>query len=153
METESDYFPGKIFQVSSPLHSGRKDDHGKERFDLIPPYALLELARVYTMGASKYEDRNWEKGMKWGRVFAAIMRHLWQWWGGLRIDHESGLSHLSHAAWGCFALLEYDRRGIGEDDRSKSLHLQRSGKALGSLPSNDNKMGCQGAFKACPIRE
>ena len=97
----------------------RKYDNEKERFDLIPPGPLLELARVYTYGAGKYADRNWEKGLAWGRIFAAIMRHLWKFWRGEWVDDESGLPHLAHAAWGCFALLEYMNTHPELDDRPK----------------------------------
>uniref|UniRef100_UPI001E4FF338 dATP/dGTP diphosphohydrolase domain-containing protein n=1 Tax=Acetomicrobium sp. S15 = DSM 107314 TaxID=2529858 RepID=UPI001E4FF338 len=38
------------------------------RYDLIPSDALRELAKVYTVGAEKYGERNWEKGMSWGRA-------------------------------------------------------------------------------------
>jgi len=102
----------------SPAMEGRKDDQGKARFDLLPPDALFEVVRVYTYGASKYNDRNWEKGIKWGRVFAAICRHCFAWWRGEREDQESGIHHLAHAAWGCLAVLAYELRGMGEfDDR------------------------------------
>lgn len=99
------------------LKEGTKYDGDKERFDLIPAEALIDLARVYTMGAKKYEDRNWEKGIKWGRIFAAIMRHLWQFWRGEEIDEESGLPHVSHAAWGCFTLHYYMKYRREFDDR------------------------------------
>jgi len=88
---------------------GRKDDAGKLRYDLVPPAALEELVAVYTYGAKKYEDRNWEKGIEQGRIFAAIMRHLWSFWKGEYNDKESGLPHLAHAAWGCFTLLFYNK--------------------------------------------
>ena len=97
---------------------GVKYDEGKERFDLIPPGPLMELAMVYTVGAQKYSDRNWEKGMAWGRVFAAVMRHLWKWWHGEKVDPEDGLSHLAHAAWGLFALMEYGNTHPELDDRT-----------------------------------
>lgn len=45
------------------------------------------------------------------------MRHLWAWWRGEDTDPESGLSHAAHAAWGCFALLEYARTHPELDDR------------------------------------
>jgi len=99
---------------------GRKDDQDKLRFDLIPPGPLQDLVAVYTMGARKYDSRNWEKGLSWGRVFGAIMRHLWAFWKGEDNDQESGLSHLAHAAWGCFALLEYHQTHPEMDDRSRS---------------------------------
>jgi hypothetical protein len=99
------------------LKEGVKYDGEKARFDLIPPGPLEALADIYTYGAGKYEDRNWEKGIKWGRVFGAIMRHLWAFWRGEDVDEESGRSHLAHAAWGCFALLEYSKTQKSFDDR------------------------------------
>ena len=99
--------------------SGRKDDSGKLRYDLIPHDALEELARVYTIGAAKYEDRNWEKGMQWGRIFAAMMRHAWAFWRGERHDPVDGQHHLASVAWCALALLSYDLRSIGEDDRPR----------------------------------
>lgn len=95
---------------------GARFNEGKVRFDLMPPDALWELAKVYTFGARKYKDRNWEKGMVWGICFAAAMRHLWKWWRGERNDPESGLHHLAHAAWNCMAALSYELRGMTQHD-------------------------------------
>src|SRR5690606_30022219 len=61
---------------------GVKYDQEKERLDLIPFEAIFALGKVLTYGAQKYTNRNWEKGMDWGRLFGAAMRHLWCWWGG-----------------------------------------------------------------------
>ena len=107
------------------MNQARKDDHGKLRFDLIPPGALKELAAVYTVGAQKYGDRNWEQGLAWGRVFAAIQRHLWAWWGGEELDPEDGLSHLAHAAWGCFTLMEYAQTHPEMDERGVHRNIPR----------------------------
>ena len=98
---------------------GIKYDGGKLRYDLIPVDALEELVKVYTVGAQKYGDRNWEKGMEWGRIFGAIQRHLWAFWKGEDHDPETGILHLSHACWGCMALIHYYNHQIGEDDRKK----------------------------------
>ena len=116
------YSPSEMMAVlEAEKHSeGRKDDEGKARFDLLPPDALWEVVRVYTFGAGKYGDRNWEKGIRWGRVFAAICRHLFAWWLGERHDPETGLSHLAHAAWGCKTLLAYELRGMTEFDERKT---------------------------------
>ena len=73
---------------------GRKFDSNKLRFDLIPVEPLQELARVYTIGAKKYGDRNWENGLSWSRLFAAMMRHAWKFWMGERNDPEDG-QHMS----------------------------------------------------------
>lgn len=97
---------------------GRKDDEGKLRFDLLPVDALAEVTDVFTEGASKYGDRNWEAGMRWGRVFSAAMRHLWAFWWGEELDAETGRHHLAHAACCVLFLLAYALRGnVGVDDR------------------------------------
>lgn len=98
--------------------AGRKDDGGKPRYDLIPPEMLEGVAAVLTYGAAKYEPRNWERGMAWGRVFGALMRHMWAWWRGQSHDPESGLPHLSHAACCVAFLMAFESRRVGDDDRS-----------------------------------
>ena len=99
------------------IGKGGKADRGKARYDLIPAEALEGMAQALTVGLDKYEDRNWEHGMDWGRVYGALQRHLWAWWGGEEIDPESGLSHLHHAAC-CVAFLQtYEAREIGTDNR------------------------------------
>ena len=79
------------------MNEGRKNDDGKLRYDLLPPDALEGVVAVLTYGCKKYSDRNWENGIKYGRVFAALMRHMWAWWRGEENDVETGLSHLDHA--------------------------------------------------------
>lgn len=102
--------------MNQPSLGARKDDAGKLRYDLIPPEAFAEVVRVYTAGSAIYEDRNWEKGTNWGRYFAAMMRHAWAWWaGGSR--HDEGMHHLASVAWYCLALMHYEARRLGTDDR------------------------------------
>ena len=96
---------------------GIKNDEGKLRFDLIPVYPLEELARVYTLGAGKYDDHNWRKGFKWGRIFAAMCRHAWAWWRCERNDAQDGQLHLASVAWCAFTLMEFERFKLGEDNR------------------------------------
>lgn len=110
------------------MSGGRKDDSGKIRLELIPPELLFAVGTILTFGAKKYADRNWEQGMKWGRVFGALMRHLWCWWGGKlptstnfvfgELDDETECSHLWHAACCIAFLITYENRKIGEDDRA-----------------------------------
>jgi hypothetical protein len=94
-------------------------NQGKIRYDLIPPWALEQIAKVYTYGTIKYDDDNWWKGMKWRKdVFGCIERHIKKWFRGEKLDDESNLHHLAHAAWNCIALMEYERNRIGTDDRN-----------------------------------
>jgi hypothetical protein len=101
---------------------GKKDaarfNTGKVRFDLIPPTALEEIAKVYTYGTLKYSDNNWWKAFNWRKdTFSCITRHINKWLRGEKFDDESGLHHLAHAAWNCIALMEFERNNLGKDDR------------------------------------
>ena len=99
------------------MSGGRKDDLGKPRMELLPPTALLEVATVLTMGAAKYGDWNWFKGMKWSRLLGAANRHLAAFSTREDNDAESGCSHLAHAICCLLFLLTYKQLGLGEDDR------------------------------------
>lgn len=110
-----------------PPSEGVKHDSGKARIELVPPELVFAVANILTFGAIKYADRNWELGMSWGRVFGAMMRHLWAWWGGKgpttksflfdELDAETGMSHLWHAACCLAFLIAYEERSVGKDDR------------------------------------
>lgn len=103
-----------------PVHKGVKFDHGKTRYELIPPEGVAAVATILTGGAAKYGDRNWEQGMDWSRPYGALMRHLHAWWSGEDRDRDTGHSHLWHAACNLFFLITYERRSVGQDDRPKS---------------------------------
>jgi|SRR3954463_3762959 len=100
-----------------------------DRYDLIPPLPLNMLARHYGIGARKYADRNWEKGYKWSKSFAAMMRHAWLFWWGEDYDNHyancpencvdhTGSHHLVAVAWHAFAMLEFARTCPQLDDRN-----------------------------------
>lgn len=88
-----------------------------ERYDLMPVSPLAEVARVYGMGAAKYEPRNWERGYDWSLSYAALQRHLNAFWGGKSLDDESGFHHLAHAVFHCFAMMEWEATHPELDDR------------------------------------
>jgi hypothetical protein len=95
---------------------GRKDDKGKlQRFDLIPPEPLWALAELYGIGAKKYADRNWEHGIVYGRVYAALLRHLEAWRQGEDYDPDNGQHHLDSVNWNGFALRTFEARGKGAE--------------------------------------
>lgn len=77
---------------------GIKHDAGKAPLSLVPPEALLEVARVFGFGAAKYARNNFRHGMDWSRLQDAAERHWKQWQMGEDLDPESGLHHLAHAA-------------------------------------------------------
>lgn len=101
------------------IEPATRGDAGKARYDLLPADALHALVEVYTKGAEKYAPRNWEKGMSWSRCFGSLMRHAWAFWRGETHDPETGCHHMAMAAWNCLALVAYDLRQAGADDRPK----------------------------------
>ena len=89
---------------------GQKFDENKSRHDLVPPDAYGLIVDVFTYGARKYAPRNWEKGIGYGRLFSAILRHLWAFWRGEEKDEDSGLPHLAHAGCTIMMLLAHTQR-------------------------------------------
>lgn len=89
--------------------TGRKDDLGKVRYELIRPKAYELWARVLTYGADKYGDHNWELlDNAEGRYYGALIRHLEAWRRGQSLDEESGLPHLAHALTNIAILIELE---------------------------------------------
>jgi hypothetical protein len=104
---------------------GTKYDQGKLRWDLLPP-EFEEVVKVIGYGATKYEDRNWEKGIAYSRFISASFRHIFAWIKGERSDPETGLHHLAHATCCLLFLLTYEMRRMEQFD-------DRAGKREGSL--------------------
>jgi dATP/dGTP diphosphohydrolase len=97
---------------------GFKMDKGKPRNDLFPVSAEDAISEVLTYGVNKgYPERNWEDGMKWSRVYAALRRHLNRWWRGETIDPESGFNHIKHVLTNAAFLVEYSETHPELDDR------------------------------------
>lgn len=101
---------------------GSRFSEGKPRYDLIPPAFLKALAAHFAAGATKYGERNWEKGMPWSEYVRAAMGHLNEWClGNNKDDPDPKLpekyvaDNLVSAAWNIICLWESQRREIGED--------------------------------------
>jgi hypothetical protein len=94
-------------------------NEGKIRMDLIPSYALKEVAKVFTYGAEKYTvkdndgniiskgDDNWKKGQPWMSVIASAKRHIEEFVAGNDCDEESSLLHIAQATTNLMFLLEF----------------------------------------------
>ena len=80
--------------------TAKKYDNEKPMMDLIEPEFLIKMAEVLTFGANKYGRENWKEngGLAPHRLYAAGQRHLNTYWSGEKMDSESGMSHLAHAA-------------------------------------------------------
>lgn len=97
---------------------GLRYNTGKLRYDLLEPTAIKELVKVFTKGAEKYSDRNWENGMAWTKMIASLKRHLAAFESGEDFDPESELSHMGHVAWNALGLVTFMRTHPELDDRA-----------------------------------
>ena len=89
------------------FNSSKKNDFKdhKLRWDLLPLTDLEEVVKLYTFGAEKYGDNNWqnlENGYQ--RYKAAMLRHLLEYEKGNTVDGESGCSHLAAVIWNAIAM-------------------------------------------------
>ena len=101
--------------ATSPL--GVKYDADKLPMDLVPFDALEGCAGVLQHGAKKYADRQWEKGMRWGRLVAALVRHISAFMRGRDYDPDSGLLVVDHITCDAMMLATMFRRRKDLDDR------------------------------------
>lgn len=106
----------KEWTVVDPTTGGAKNQK-LAQLGALDPGALLAVAEVAGFGATKYARYNFLKGYDWSLSFDAMQRHLLLWYSGEDTDPETGLSHLAHATWHGLALLAFERRGLGTDNR------------------------------------
>ena len=80
----------------------RDSDVDHLAFELISPYGLEALAKIYRQGGDRHGVRNWEKGLPEGVVLNHALAHLNKYMKGDRSE-----DHLAKVAWGMFALIHY----------------------------------------------
>lgn len=101
---------------------GRKFDQDKPRMDLLPPLATLEVAKVLTFGANKYEPNNWKYVPDASnRYTAGALRHIFATMAQEQLDPESGLDHLAHAIC-CLMFILEDRLEKSTKERPREAN-------------------------------
>lgn len=93
----------------------KKDD--KTRWELMPLDCLEDIARVYTEGAKKYGENNWqnlENGYQ--RYKAALLRHLWEFEKGMNTEEKLDKILLNQQV-----ILLYLRQILQDTNRSQFL--------------------------------
>lgn len=111
---------------------------GKGRYDLIPVFATRRLAGWYELGAGKYGDRNWEKGIPYSRCVDSAKRHLDKFIMGMRDE-----DHLAAAVWNLMAIMDYQERSMNEFDDMPhyidEMTQQAKSRMKSSTPTPDDK--------------
>lgn len=110
---------------------GLRYNDDKIRYDLFEPYALEQVARIFTKGAKKYAPFNWLKGMEWSKMIASMKRHIAAFEKGEDRDFDldcegckegtcvnhTGELHIAQAAWNALGLTSYYKHYPQGDDR------------------------------------
>lgn len=102
----------------------REPSDGKGRYDLITPFGLRRVAKWYELGAKKYADRNWEKGIPFSRCIDSAKRHIDKYIMGMTDE-----DHLAAAVWNLLAIIHYEELGMTELD--DMLHYLKNREADG----------------------
>ena len=104
-------------------YKGIKYDGEKPKMNLLPPKAIVEVAKVLTFGAEKYGAENWkELEDLQNRYTAGALRHIFAHMDGEKLDSETGLSHMAHALCCLLFKLEIEL----EDGESKEEELRET---------------------------
>lgn len=93
-------------RVTNEATGGQKG-RKPEAYSLVPRAPLAEVARLYGVGAEKYERDNWRKGYAWSLSVDAMQRHLAAFLTGDFWDDETGCHHLASVVFHAFSLMEW----------------------------------------------
>jgi len=81
--------------------SQRDTRDGKGRYDLLPTRGLERVALRFEAGATKYGDRNWEKGQPVSRFLDSGLRHAFK-----ALQGETDEDHLAAAVWNLLCAID-----------------------------------------------
>ena len=103
--------------------TGIKYDSEKPKMNLLPPKAIVEVAKVLTFGAEKYGAENWkELEDLQNRYLAGALRHIFAHMDGEQLDPETGLSHMAHALCCLLFKLEIELQdGESKEEESRKI--------------------------------
>lgn len=113
-----------------PSGAERDTSEGKPRYDLICAVSQRRLADHLGRGASKYSERNWEKGMPTSRSLESALRHLHEY----HKERTVGISpyeeedHLAAVLFNVMALIRFERT---EHDDIETLSVPADNESFG----------------------
>lgn len=90
----------------------RNSEEDFPRYDLLSPIALEKLAKVAALGAKKYGEANWLKGIPIRNLINHAINHLFKF---LRRDDSE--DHLAHSLWNIHAAIHIMHYRPDLDDR------------------------------------
>lgn len=124
VEGDSRFWTDEMFEGYTFESKSRKNDRkdGKVRMDLLPWPELEKIAEVYTAGAKKYGDHNWENLENgYERYKGAMLRHLTEVEKGNAIDEDTGCLHIAQVAWNAIAMVHFKLKEYEISDNKSNL--------------------------------
>ena len=101
---------------------GVKYDSKKPKMNLLPPKAIVEISKVLTFGAAKYDAENWRKlDDLQNRYTAGALRHIFAHMDGEELDPETNLSHLAYAMCCLLFKLEIELEERFKEEESREV--------------------------------
>ena len=93
-----------------PAYYCAKMDLGKPMYRLIPFHLFEGLARIRQYGVEKYGSEDSWKDVPDARkrYTDALLRHIFAWLAGEKLDKESGLRHIDHALCNLMFLVYFE---------------------------------------------
>lgn len=90
----------------------------KVPYHVVPPRVVAETGLALLEGARKYGSYNWRAaGVRASVYMDATKRHIDDFWEGVDIDPDSGLSHITKAIASLIVLRDSMMQGNWVDDR------------------------------------
>jgi hypothetical protein len=131
-ERAKDLLPGIADYQPDEGGKALRFNKGKPEWSRLPWAEIEEVVKVLTASAhNKYLDDpaedggrgrpNWSKGNSYAMFWESAQRHLLAWLRGETTDAESGLPTLAHCIASVLFLMNWERRGVGVDDRRRAL--------------------------------
>jgi hypothetical protein len=99
--------PEKNKPRTTPSGDPRRPRRAAPRFDLVPTGPLARLAARYELGARKYGEGAWLRGLNERDVLDHAIAHLLAHRDRMDGARETGDDDLAGAAWGCLTLMHY----------------------------------------------
>ena len=113
-------------ELPNRVEPGKKFDSEKPKMYLLPPKATVEVAKVLTFGAAKYDEDNWRHlEDAQNRYSGGALRHIFSHLDGELQDPETNLSHLAHAICCLMFKLELELENHGESEEHKEEELRK----------------------------
>lgn len=104
--------------------NGDRFNEGKLKWSLVSWKALEPMVKVLMFGATKYDDHNWKKGLKYTEIVESLQRHLNSFIEGEDNDKESKISHIGHILCNAMFLSYMFLFRKDLDDRFKDENLK-----------------------------